>query len=236
MGTPRLDTWGLESQRMTLSIPENEDEHDRWNRKYRESPDSLTEPDPFLLQAFSQYIVPLFPGGGKALDLAGGAGRHAIWLAKKGWEVTLIDISEAGVELARHNAGALATHIRFVVDDLTHFKASQIRSAASLKNASLKKATLEKDTLENAFELVLVFCYLDRAIFPEIVKAIRPGGLLVYKTHTVLQAERQCGPKNPAHLLQPGELPQLVDGLRILHYREVVAGRATAELVAKKTP
>jgi SAM-dependent methyltransferase len=236
MGTPRLDTWGLESQRMTLSIPENENEHDRWNRKYCESPGAWAEPDPFLLQAFFQYIVPLFPGGGKALDLAGGAGRHAIWLAKKGWEVTLIDISEAGVELARHNAGALATHIRFVVDDLTHFKASQIRSAASLKNASLKKATLEKDTLENAFELVLVFCYLDRAIFPEIVKAIRPGGLLVYKTHTVLQAERQCGPKNPAHLLQPGELPQLVDGLRILHYSEVVAGRATAELVAKKTP
>jgi SAM-dependent methyltransferase len=222
---------------MTLSIPENE--HDRWNRKYRESPGSWTEPDPFLLQAFSQYIVPLFLGGGKALDLAGGAGRHAIWLAKKGWEVTLIDISEAGVELARHNAGALATHIRFVVDDLTHFKASQIRSAASLKevslkNASLKKATPEKDTLENAFELVLVFCYLDRAIFSEIVKAIRPGGLLVYKTHTVLQAERQCGPKNPAHLLQPGELPQLAEGLQILHYREVVAERATAELVAKK--
>ncbi|MFZ0797134.1 MAG: class I SAM-dependent methyltransferase, partial [Terriglobales bacterium] len=105
---------------MSLSISDNEREH--WNRKYREAPGSWLVPDSFLQAAFSKYILPLFPHGGSALDLAGGAGRHAIWLAKQGWEVTLIDISETGAEQARQNAGPLASHIHVVVDDLTHFK------------------------------------------------------------------------------------------------------------------
>jgi SAM-dependent methyltransferase len=197
---------------------DNAREH--WHRKYREAAGSGTErswmiPDPFLVQAFSEYIRPLFPRGGRALDLAGGAGCHAIWLAKQDWDVTLIDVSETGVEQARQNAGPLASHMHFVVDDLTQFKAAQSQ-------------------FEAAFEVVMVFCYLERAIFPEIVKAVRPGGLLVYKTHTAEQAKLRGGPKNPEHLLRPGELLQLAAGLRVLHYREVKAEKATAELVARK--
>jgi tellurite methyltransferase len=189
------------------------DERDRWNEKYRKasaSPD-LMIPDPFLLRAFSEYILPAFPRGGSALDLAGGAGRHAIWLATQGWEVTLMDISETGVEQARQKAGSLATHIHFVVDDLTHFKATQTR-----------------------FEMVLVFFYLERKILAEMVKALRPGGLLLYKTYTLARTKRPGGPKNPAHLLRPGELLQLADGLRVLYCEEQGFEQATAELVAKK--
>jgi SAM-dependent methyltransferase len=198
---------------MSLSISDNEREH--WNRKYREAPGSWLVPDPFLPRAFSEYILPLFPRGGSALDLAGGAGRHAIWLAKQGWEVTLIDISETGVEQARQNAGPLASHIRLVVDDLTHFRASQTE-------------------FEVAFDVVMAFFYLKREIFSELVTAVRPGGLLVYKTYTRAQAELPSGPKSPAHLLEPGELVELVDGLNVLHYREDVAENATAELVARR--
>jgi SAM-dependent methyltransferase len=198
---------------MSLSISDNEREH--WNRKYREAPGSWLVPDPFLPRAFSEYILPLFPRGGSALDLAGGAGRHAIWLAKQGWEVTLIDISETGVEQARQNAGPLASHIRLVVDDLTHFRASQTE-------------------FEVAFDVVMAFFYLKREIFSELVTAVRPGGLLVYKTYTRAQAELPSGPKSPAHLLEPGELVELADGLNVLHYREDVAENATAELVARR--
>jgi tellurite methyltransferase len=197
------------------SLDDENDEHERWNRKYREAPPKKMDPDPFLERTFSEHILPLFPSGGSALDLAGGTGRHAIWLAKQGWQVTLIDISENGVELARQNAGPLASRIRFVVDDLTGFRASQIPPEA-------------------IFEVVMAFFYLERKIFPEIVKAIRPGGLLVYKTYTSVQPEVANGPKNPAHLLAPGELPRLAHGLRVLHYREEVTERATAELVAQK--
>lgn len=106
-------------------MPSSSSEREHWNQKYREAPEAWREPDTFLPRAFSEYIRPLFPLGGSALDLAGGAGRHAIWLARQGWEVTLIDISDTGIEQARQNAGALASQIHFVVDDLTGFAASQ---------------------------------------------------------------------------------------------------------------
>ncbi|MGB8012772.1 MAG: class I SAM-dependent methyltransferase [Terriglobales bacterium] len=199
----------------------SDSERKRWNEKYRGVSSTGTKriPDPFLVQAFSEYIRPLFPHAGRALDLAGGAGRHAIWLAKQGWDVTLIDISEVGVELARQNAGPLGSHMRFVVDDLTRFQASQTEFGVRL---------------EAAFDVVMVFFYLERTILPEIIKTLRPGGVLVYKTYTRAQAELPGGSKNPAHLLEPGELRQLTAGLRVLHYRETVEERATAELVAQK--
>ena len=187
------------------------DERARWNQKYREGLHTPSEPDPFLVEAFSLFVHPAFPDGGSALDLAGGAGRHALYLAQRGWQVTLTDISEVAVEQARQSAGALASHIHFVVDDLTQFRASQ-----------------------SQFDLVMGFFYLERGIFPEIVKAVRPGGLLVYKTYTAKQLTLEGGPKDPAHLLEAGELLELVKGLQVLHYREAMAAKATAEVVAKK--
>ena len=197
----------VESQRMPSAATERE----RWNQKYRGNPAAWLEPDPLLAWAFSEFIRPLFAHGGNALDLAGGAGRHSIWLAKQGWHVTLIDLSETGVELARQNAGPLASHIHFVLDDLTQFQAAQTQ-----------------------FDLVLGFFYLEREIFPEIVKAVRPGGVLLYKTYTTDQSKFPGGPKDASHLLAPGELLRLVSGMRVLHYRETVAEKATAEMIARK--
>ncbi len=196
---------------MSLHFSSSDEEREHWNRKYREAPDVWLEPDPFLPRAFSEYVRSPFPSGGSALDLAGGAGRHAIWLAKQSWEVTLIDISETGVEQARRNAGALASRIHFVVDDLTGFAASQTQ-----------------------FDVVMTFFYLEREIFPEIVKSIRPGGLLVYKTLTMAQLKLAGGPKDPAHLLEKDELLRLADGLEVLYHREEIAKKATAELIARK--
>jgi tellurite methyltransferase len=199
------------SSSSSSSADSSANERERWNRKYRESSSASAPmiPDPFLLKAFSEFVLPLFPHGGSALDLAGGVGRHSIWLAQQGWEVTLIDISETGVEQARQNTGPLASHIRFVVDDLTHFKASQTQ-----------------------FDVVMAFFYLERKIFSEVMRAVRPGGLLIYKTYTSAHSMLAGGPKNPAYLLEPGELLHLADGLRVLHYMEEVADTATAELVA----
>jgi tellurite methyltransferase len=165
--------------------------------------------------------LPLFPHGGSALDLAGGAGRHAIWLAKQGWKVTLIDISETGVEQARQNAGPFASHIHFVVDDLIHFKASQTQ--------------FETRSEEAMFDVIVAFFYLEREIFPELLRAMRPGGFLIYKTYTRAQAKLQAGPHNVAHLFEPSELLKLVEPLNVLYYREEVAEKATAELVARRS-
>jgi len=203
----RKASWAaLESEYMPGS---NEREH--WNQKYREGISTLVEPDPFLVEAFPEFVHSTFPDGGSALDLAGGTGRHSLYLAERGWRVTLTDISEVAIEKARLNAGALASQIHFVVDDLTQFRASQTQ-----------------------FDLVMGFFYLERGIFPEIVKAVRPGGLLVYKTYTTKQLNLEGGPKASEHLLQPGELLRLVDGMQVLRFEEKVVARATAEVVAKK--
>jgi len=214
---------------MSLSISDKEREH--WNRKYREAPGAWLVPDRFLARAFAEYILPLFPQGGAALDVAGGAGRHAIWLAKQGWEVTLIDISETGVEQAQQNAGTLASHIHFVVDDLTHFKAAQTYFETSRGTSS---ETWSETSLKISFDVVIAFFFLRREMFAEVVRAVRPGGLLVYKTYTRVQTKLPSGPKNPEHLLAPGELLQLASGLNVLHYREEVAEEATAEMVARR--
>jgi SAM-dependent methyltransferase len=203
---------------MPKKTSSTDNERERWNRKYGEvvaCTEPRTAPDPFLVRTFSEFVLPAFPKGGSALDVAGGAGRHAIWLAKQGWQVTMIDISEAGVEQARQSAGPVASHIHFVVDDLTRFKAAQMQFA-------------------NAFDVVMVFFYLERKIFAEILKVLRPGGLLIYKTYTSPQAKLLRGPKNPEHLLKPNELLRLASGLQILQYSEKVSEKAVAELVAKK--
>jgi tellurite methyltransferase len=160
---------------MAFTSSDSGQQRERWNKKYREAPAEARMPDPFLEKAFREYILPLYPQPGSALDLAGGAGRHAIWLAKQGWKVTLIDISGIGVEQARQNAGPLASRVHFVVDDLTQFKASQTR-----------------------FDIVMVFFYLDRKIFPEMLKAVRPGGLFICKTYVGPWTNTAGGPKNPA--------------------------------------
>ena len=187
------------------------EEGERWNEKYRSHPENWIEPDGFLLWAFRKFIQSAFPNGGRALDFAGGAGRHALWLAQQGWDVTLIDISETGVELARQKTGPLTPHVHLVVDDLTHFQAPQTR-----------------------FDVVMVFYYLDRLIVPELARALRPGGLLLYKTYTLEQLKLGRGPSDPSRLLALGELKRMMSGLQILWDREVLNEKATAEVIARK--
>lgn len=183
-----------------------------WNSKYRANPRGWLRPDPFLELAHEQFVVPQFPEGGVALDLAAGAGRNSIWLARHGWNVTHIDISETAMELAKQRAGPLATRIHFVVDDLTRFRASQA-----------------------TFDLVLGFFYLDREIFPDIFASIRSRGFLLYKTFMFDAEKVGQRPKNPDFLLRSEELLALTAGLKILHYQETHGWEPTAEIAAQKT-
>ena len=67
-----------------------------WNQKHRERTHSSLTPDPLLVAAYDEFLAEKPPG--KALDVAAGVGRHAVWLAERGWQVRLIDISETGME------------------------------------------------------------------------------------------------------------------------------------------
>ena len=78
-----------------------------WDPKYQEEMASLTRPDPFFLSAYKQFIADWFPKAGVVLDLAGGLGRHALWLTSRGWRVSVVDISEvrsAGYVRRRFNS------------------------------------------------------------------------------------------------------------------------------------
>jgi hypothetical protein len=84
------------------------------------------------------------------------------------------------------------------------------------------------------YDLVLVFFYLQRELFPAIFAALRPGGWLIYKTYTTRQRQLGGGPQNPDYLLKPGELQHAFQSMNVLRYQEQVASIATAELVARK--
>jgi tellurite methyltransferase len=187
------------------------DEREMWDRKYGEGSHRLSEPDPLLPYAYQEFIQPLFPKAGVALDVAGGVGRHAIFLARHGWKVTLVDISSLGIGLARENAKELG--------GLINYQVSQV-------------ATASWD--QSHYDIVMVFFYLEQGIFPQLFNALRPGGLLIYKTYTHLASKFGKGPRHPMHLLKENELLHAFPEMTVLHYMETMRNRGTAELVARK--
>lgn len=182
-----------------------------WDRRYREGSHHSLTPDPFLVSAYEDFIAPRLPQPGRALDLAGGIGRHSLYLAERGWDVTLLDISEGGLAQAKRHAEERGLRITTEQQDLT-----------------------ESHLPISALDLVLVFFYLERPLFSQIAAALRPGGILLYKTYTCEQRNLSGGPTHPMHLLEKNELLRAFAALRILHYRETIKDKAVAEMVAQR--
>lgn len=155
----------------------------------------------------------LLPPAGDALDLACGSGRHAIWLAEAGFSTTAVDRDATAVEALNREAARRGWPLRAKVVDLES-----------------GQPFLDPDT----FDVVVGFHYLHRPLFPALVAALRPGGVLVYETFTRGQALRGK-PTNPAFLLEPGELGELVRPLDILARREGdYDGRMVASIIARR--
>ena len=191
-------------------MPQNERE--AWNQRYRDGSHGGSGPDPFLIKSYEEFIQPLFPAGGSALDVAGGTGRHAVYLAERDWRVTLADISELGIERASDLATRRGVTIDFLIGDARSLEFGRER-----------------------FDIVMVFFYLEREIFPALCAAMRPGGLIVYKTYTHEHEKfASRGLSHPMYFLGDNELLHAFPGFRVLHYRESVHERGIAELVARK--
>ena len=153
------------------------------------------------------------PRAGEALDIACGSGRHAIWLAESGLTTTAVDRDAVAMELLSQEAARRGLALLAKVVDL--------ESGQPFLEA-------------NSFDVIVGVHYLHRALFPALVAALRPGGVLVYETFTRAQAARGK-PTNPAFLLEPGELMTLVRPLEILAYREGdFDGRMVASVVARR--
>jgi len=194
-----------------------------WDPRYRlEGHPVGTEPAAFLEQ-----VLPMLPRA-RALDLAAGAGRNAVFLATKGWRVVGIDSSHAALERAE----ALAKERGVEVNRVTSLR-QEYRTRMPI--LWLLEANLEHFKLPAAqFELVICFHYLQRSLFRAIERALHPGGMLVYETYTLEQLAFPHGPHNPEHLLRPGELREAFPGLQTLFCREFCAGKGMATLVARK--
>jgi len=172
------------------------------------------EPDRLLRDHLSLFTVDLkdIP----LIDLACGDGHNGLFLASKGFSVILADRSEDSLKQAGESASFLGV------------------------TAALRQIDLEKqDTnpfANDIFSAVIVFRYLHRFLIPHIKNSLRKRGLLLYETFTTEQA--QFGrPKNPEHLLKPGELFLWFQEWEIIHAFEGIREnpqRAIAQLVCRK--
>lgn len=181
-----------------------------WDKRYRlreHGSDFEAGPTPLVMRIASG----LRPG--KALDLACGAGRNAVWLATHGWKVTAVDGAPTALEVLRGRARDGNLLVEGMVADL------------------------EKDEFEiepRGWDLVLKCYYLQRSLFEQAKRGVVPGGVLIAIVHM-----NEPGEADGPFRLRPGELERYFEGWEILHLREGKADdpahrRAVAEIVARK--
>jgi SAM-dependent methyltransferase len=183
-----------------------------WNRRHGQGRLLFgAEPNRFLVAE----VVELPPG--RALDLACGSGRNAVWLAARGWTVTGVDFSDVALAQARALAAERGVEVEWVEGDL-----------------------LEWQPADGAFDLVVVL-YLQvpaderRGILARAAAAVAPGGTLLVVGHDLENLNGgHGGPKDPRVLFTPahvaGELPglEIEKAERVLRPVETQDGEAQA--------
>lgn len=183
----------------------SEADRERWEARYRRGSHGDGDPPRWLDELDAEL-----PRSGRALDVAAGTGRLALWLARRGLETTAVDVSTEALRQAHRAA-----------------------EAAGLPLATLE-LDLEKDALPpGPFAAIGCFFYLQRDLFPAAQERLRPGGCLICELPTRRNLERHARP-GPRYLLEPGELLSLVAPLELVYYREGWIGdRAIARVVAR---
>jgi tellurite methyltransferase len=185
-----------------------------WDERYRRGEHATLEPNPLLMRV-AETLRP-----GVALDIACGAGRHALYLARLGWRVTAVDASNVGIEITKERARSLKVEVDARVADLER------------GNFGIESG---------AYDLICDFYYLQRDLWPKLRAGLRAGGVLTAAIH-LADEDKGSETRNPDFLLQPDELRAEFDGWQILHYHETKlndedAGEhhhRTAEIIARK--
>ncbi len=186
----------------------SEFDRNKWDTQYTAATDEMASPSEVLVG-----LADLIPTGGRALDLAGGLGRHAIWLAQRGLNVTIADVSEVGLKRATDFATRAGVHVNPLRLDFD-----------------------EQPLPAGPWDLILSVCFLDRTLFSQFPDMLASGGQLIVIQPTKRNLERHEKP--PADfLLDDGELPSLIQGLDHIKYEEgwLADGRHDAVVVAARS-
>jgi SAM-dependent methyltransferase len=182
-----------------------------WDLKYEQGLHSLTQPDPFFVFACEHFVGPLFPNAGAALDLACGLGRHALFLATRNWRVCGVDLSDVAIRKLSRAALDLDISLDLFVGDASEYKFAPTR-----------------------FDLIVLFYHADRNLFPKVISALKPGGLMISKLSLRwdTDASSMSASTDP---LNRNELPTLVPDLHVLHHEErQVRDRGVVEFAGRK--
>lgn len=147
--------------------------------------------------------------GTRVLDLACGAGRHALAAAQLGAQVVAVDRDPAKIREGRDAAKGFGLSVEWVEADLE-------RTWPHL----------------GQFDVVLLFNYLDRLRMPQVTQLVGPGGVLIFETYLEIQRQLGWGPQQEAHLLKFGEISGLVAPLAMVHGREAFEPADNAQWAA----
>ncbi len=179
----------------------------------------LNPPAQFLVESLDRLPR------GRALDVAAGRGRNALYLAEQGFSVHAID----------RDASALQALRSFAEERKLHNVTTEV---VDLESGPVSETLF----LPNTYDVVSVFLYLFRSLIPLFVQTLTPGGMLVYETFSVENHLRYQHPRHREFCFEPGELPTLVSDLHILQYDEGERprpdgqpGMFTVRLLAQKT-
>ena len=190
------------------------DLREHWDARYREADAAAASPAEVLLQ--NRHLL---PGSGEALEIACGLGANARWLARHGLRTEAWDLSAQAID-----------------------KLAALAGQEGLPLVARVRDVLLEPPAPEAFDVIVVTRFLERDLFPSLIAALRPGGLVFYQTFT-REAVSERGPGNPDFRLKTNELLRAFAPLRVLAYREegrvgdTSAGwRDEAMLVAMKPP
>lgn len=223
---------------------------ERWNARYA-SGEYIARTHPSELLARWIDRLPR----GRALDVACGAGRNAIFLASEGYRVEAMDISSVALERASRRAQEEGLEVRWIEADLERIARAHIERPPAPQGArSPIPERREGDGARfasatgiprGAYRLVVVARFLDRPLIPHLIDALAPGGYLIYDHHYIVPAvagglARVGGPPSIRFRARPNELLDRFRDLRIIHYEEGIIedpdqrAMALARLVACK--
>jgi SAM-dependent methyltransferase len=200
-----------------------EADREKWNERHRDGYAAHGQPSAVLKQWIDR--IPR----GRALDLACGSGRNALFLAANGFEVDAVDISDAALDIGRRRARQAGLRVNWIEQDLDE-------PLAELPDGPLAESLYGA----NGYTLLLVIRFVDLPLIRQLTDKLAPGGMLVSEQHIVTDAA-VGGPSDSAFRLQPGALREVAEGLRVLSYEEGIVEdpgqqpMALARLVAQKS-